>query len=113
MVTSTTAPLATKTELKKVERNIRQEVLKVEDRLERVEDRLERVEEKVDIIEDKITGIGKKIDNLTNITVAFVGRIDDLETENAVGTNQMHELKTDVNDHGIRITKLETITHIS
>lgn len=103
MVTSATTSLATKKELKIVERNLRHEILKVEERLE-------RVEEKVDGIEIKITDIGKKIDNLTNITVAFVGRIDTLETENTIGTNQIHELRIDVDSHGKRITKLESAT---
>lgn len=102
---STSVSIATKTELKKVERNLRQEILKVEERLE-------RVEEKVDVIEEKVDGIEKKIDKLINITVAFVGRIDTLETENTIGTNQIHELKTDVNDHGKRITKLESVSQI-
>lgn len=84
---------AIKTELKKVEKNLRAESLKLEIRLERVED-------KVDVVDGKL-------DNLQNTLDSFLGRIDNLETDNKVGANQTRDLRIQVDDHESRISRFE------
>ncbi len=76
--------LATKTDLKYLE--------------ERLEGKIEGVER----------SIGEKLDKIANTLDGFVGRVDDLTIENQVGANQIKELEDKVNDHGERITKLES-----
>ncbi len=90
--------LATRTELKQVEKNLRREMLRVEERVENLEEGQKRIEVKIDQAEQSL---GVKIDKLTNTVVSFIGRVDNLETENEVGSYQIRELDT-------RITKLES-----
>lgn len=92
---------ATKTELKKVERNLRGEILRVEERVEKVEDRLERVETKVDTVNEKL-------DKLQNTLDGFVQTVDDLRTDNQIGAHQTRELRVQIEDHEKRIKHLES-----
>ena len=85
---------ATKTELKKTERVLRVEILRVEEKVENVEESQKRVEVKLDKISDQLDG--------------FVGRVDDLTNDNEIGADQIHELRKDVADHEKRLTKLES-----
>ena len=86
--------LATKSELKRVEKSLRQEILKVDEKVERVEESQERVEAKLDKISTQLDG--------------FVGRVDDLTVENKVGANQIRELDVKVDGHEKRIKQLES-----
>lgn len=98
--TEKTSKAATHRELKKTEKLLRSEILKVEERVENVEERLERVEDKVDIIDVKLDKIGVTLDK-------FVGRIANLDADNAAGTLQMRRLTVATDNHEKRITALE------
>lgn len=58
--------LATKTELKQVEKNVRGEILRVEERLENVEERLGKVEVRLENVEVKMDTMDTKLDKLQN-----------------------------------------------
>lgn len=100
-------------ELKKTERVLRNEILRVEERVENVEDGMKRLEGKVDGIEkrlgDKIDGIEVKLDRIANQLDGFVGRVDDLTNDNEIGTDQIHLLRETSKDHEKRIAKLESV----
>jgi chromosome segregation ATPase len=83
------------TEIKKVEKSIRVETLKIEERVENLEEGQERMEKKLDKISTQLDG--------------FVGRVDDLTTENQIGTGQISELREITASHEQRISKLETV----
>ena len=93
--------LATKTELKKTERVLRVEILRVEERVENLEEGQKRLEVKVDKMGSTIEKISTQLDG-------FVGRVDDLTNDNEIGTDQIHRLRVDVKDHEKRIAKLES-----
>ena len=97
--------LATKAELKQVEKNLRGEILRVEVRLEGVEEGLKKelkeVKEDVHEMYGKLT---EKIDKLQNTMDSFLGAVDELRTENEVGGHQIRELDK-------RVTKLESSSH--
>ena len=96
---------ATKSDVNKIvkqsEKVLRQEILRVEERVENVETRLSRVETKVNSIDNKLDRIAVTLDG-------FVGRVDNLTTDNEVGANQIHELQKNMEDHGKRIKILES-----
>ena len=77
--------------VKSSEKILRAEILRVEERLERVEDKL-----------------SAKIDNVLTAVSNFAGRVENLETENEIGTDQIHELRETTKDHAKRIAKLES-----
>ena len=52
--------------------------------------------------------LGAKIDKIANTLDGFVGRVDDLTIENKVGVNQARELKVQIDDHEVRIKKIES-----
>lgn len=85
---------ATKTDLKNVEKSLRGEILRVEERVENVEDGLKDLKGEMHVVH-------KKLDKLQNTMDKFVGIVDDLRTENEVGTHQIKELDK-------RVTKLES-----
>lgn len=85
---------STKTELKNVEKSLRGEILRVEERVENVEDGLKDLKGEMHVVH-------KKLDKLQNTMDKFVGIVDDLRTENEVGTHQIKELDK-------RVTKLES-----
>jgi len=101
--------LASRTELKKVERNLRTEILRVEVKVENVEEGLKRVEK---TLGDKMDGIEVKIDRIANQLDGFVGRVDDLTADNEVGAHHTRELQAQVRNHEKRITKVES-THVT
>lgn len=78
---------STRVELKKTERNLREEILRVEARLEKTEDKLLKT---MDEQHDKV---------MTAIS-NFAGRVETLETENEIGSDQIRRL-------GERLTTLE------
>ena len=86
---------ATKTDLKNVERSLRTEILKVEEKLEKTEDNL-------------MKQMREQHDQVMNTLVDFVGRVKNLEDENTVGTHHTRKLRVQVDDHEKRITTLES-----
>ncbi len=82
-------------ELKKTERNLRGEILRVEEKVEKTEESLR----------EEIRGVKN---DLMNKIDSFAGRTEALEEENTVGANQTRKLGVQVDDHEGRITKLET-----
>lgn len=62
----------------------------------------------VGTLKTDIQGLDKKLDRLQNTLDGFVGRVDDLTIENQVGTNQITELREQVEGHEGRITRLES-----
>ena len=86
---------ATGTELKKTEKSLREEIL-------RVEERLENTEEKI------LKQMGEQHDEVMTSLSNFAGRTKDLEDENAVGVKHTRELRVEFDDHEKRIRKLET-----
>lgn len=95
---STIAQVATKSELKRVEKSLRQEILKAE---EKVEDRFER-------IEDSQKRVEVKLDKIANTLDGFVEIVDNLRVENVVGADQTRGLEVKVDDHEKRIKQLES-----
>lgn len=78
---------ATKIELKHVEKNLRGEIL--------------RVEEKVEELQEGQQEIKTTLVKLQNTLDGFVGTVETLRTENEVGAHQLRELDK-------RVTKLES-----
>lgn len=87
--------LALKTDLKRVGRSLRQEILKVEARVEKIEEKVDVVDKKLDRIENKLDG--------------FAGGVELLKQENSVGVKHTRELRVQVDDHESRLTTLESI----
>lgn len=88
-------------EVKKTEKNLRGEILKLEERVERVEGKVDGLEGKVDVVD-------RKLDNIQNTLDSFLGRVDNLEKDNTVGAHHVRELELRVDDHDKRIVALET-----
>ena len=109
--------LATKDDLKKLEqyvkaefrgtkvdnKSLRQEILKVEERVENLEEGQKRLENKLDSLEGKF-------DKMINTLDGIAGAVDDLRTENSVGTHQIRELNLKTEDHEERIKRLKSPT---
>lgn len=79
-----------RSELKRGDRALREEMLRVEERLE---NKIDKVDQKLDIKFDKV------LTDLSN----FAGRVQDLETENKIGSDQIRRLDE-------RLTALEPTT---
>lgn len=105
----------TKTDLRNVEKSLRQEILKVEVRTERVEEKVDildkklyRLESKVDGIDERTKEMSKTLGDLKNTLDGFVGGVDLLKKENSVGADHTRELRVQVDDHEARLTTLES-----
>jgi len=85
---------AIKSELKKVEKNLRSNILKVEERVENIEDGQKRMEAILNKMSVQLDG--------------FVGTVDDLKTDNQVGSHQINELRLQGENHEKRIKQLES-----
>lgn len=81
-------------DIKKTQSSLRVEILKVKERVGDISDSQKRSETTLNKISNQLDG--------------FVGRVDDLTTDNVVGTNQIHELRDEAKDHEKRISKLES-----
>ncbi len=91
-----------RTEFKRTEKSLRQEILKVESKVELVEEKVEEVENKLSKqMKDQHDQVMTAISN-------FAGRVETLETENSVGTDHTRELRVQVDNHEERITTLES-----
>mgnify|MGYP001588085005 CR=1 FL=1 len=94
--------LAFHKELKKTEKILRVEILKVEEKVEGVGEKVEGLEENLrKEIKEMRNDLMNKIDS-------FAGRTEALEEENTVGVNQTRELRVQVDDHEVRIKKIES-----
>lgn len=107
---SQTNNLATKSDIqglragfKRTEKSLRQEILKVESKVELVEDKVGKTRK------DLIQQMKMQHDQVMTAISNFAGRVETLETENAVGTKHTRELRVQVDDHEARITTLESI----
>lgn len=88
--------------IKRVEKSLRSEFKRVlRQEILRVEKRVEDIQEQQKVASVKLDKIDKTLDG-------FVGRVDNLTIENEVGTKQVEELRERVDDHEERITKLES-----
>lgn len=83
--------------LKKLESSLRKEI-KNGDKLIRQE--ILKIEERVEGLEGKQEQMDKKLDNIQNTLDGFVGKVEALEQENVIGTEHYR-------DHEKRISKLE------
>ena len=83
-----------RSDLKKAEKSLRGEVLRVEERVENIEGSQTRVEATLNKISTQLDG--------------FIGRVDDLTTENTIGASQIHKLQEDVVQHDKRLIALES-----
>ncbi len=117
---------STKTELKQVEKNLRGEILQVEERIENIEGKVGNIEDGQSRLEKKIDGVESrleakidtveerlslKIDRVITTLDGFVKVVDDLRIDNEVGVHHTRELEITVKDHGKRLTKLESTAH--
>ena len=111
--------VATKADVKDLKvdtKFLRQEILKVEERVENLEEGQHRLEKKIDGVEHrlekKIDGVeqvlGEKMDKIMNTLVGFVGTVDDLRVDDEVGTHHTREIRIQVDDHEKRIVSLES-----
>ncbi|OGH23138.1 MAG: hypothetical protein A3F31_04060 [Candidatus Levybacteria bacterium RIFCSPHIGHO2_12_FULL_38_12] len=96
-----TTGLATKNDLKKVEKSLRVELQKVEKSLRvellRLEERIENSDENAIEYRDQIL---TKLDKV-------MGELQTMREENTVGAYQIRELREKVDGHELRITRLE------
>ncbi len=88
-------------ELKKTERILRVEILRVEGKIEKTEEGLkEEIRKTKEEVKETKNDLMNKIDS-------FAGRTETLEEENTLGAHQARELKIQVDNHEARITKIE------
>ena len=87
-------------ELKKTERNLRVEVLRVEKRVENLEDGQKEIKEGQKRLETKV-------DNLERTLDGFVGKVDNLVKEDVVGADQYRRHEVRLNEQEAGITKIE------
>jgi len=94
-----------RTELKSESKSIRGEIL-------RVEEKMENIEEEIKELRSESTAEFKKLDNkldkLLNTLDGFVGTVDDLRTDNTVGTHHTRELQINVDEHEKRLKQIES-----
>jgi len=89
-------------ELKKTERNLRGEILRVEKKVERLKKKVIKGEKNLkEEIRETRNDLMNKIDS-------FAGRTITLEEENTVGAHQTRELRVQIDDREARITRIET-----
>lgn len=93
--------LATRTDLKQVEKTLRGEILRVEERVEVVEEGMKELNEKVSIVDGKL-------DKLQNTLDGFVGVVDTLRTESEISVHHTREIQLKVKNHEDRISHLES-----
>lgn len=100
--------LATKNDLKKVEKSLRTELLRLEGRLEKkfvtkldLGDAMEGLEERVD------ERARRYRDELLTKLDGVMGELQNMREDNIIGTHQTSELSGRVDGHEVRITVLE------
>src|SRR3989344_8513593 len=88
-------------ELKKTEKILRREMLRVEERAKDLEDGQNEIKEGQKRLETKV-------DNLEITLDGFMEKVDNLVKENVVGADQYREHNVKIKDHEARITTLES-----
>lgn len=92
-------------DLKKTEKNLRAEILKVEERVENLEEGQKRIEVRLESVESGhksiLSHMKEQHDEVMTAVSNFAGRVEDLEEENSLGTKQYE-------NHEKRISKLDT-----
>ncbi|MBI2031209.1 MAG: hypothetical protein HYT08_01205 [Candidatus Levybacteria bacterium] len=91
-----------RTEFKRTEKSLKQEILKVESKVELIEDKVGEARE------DLIKQMKEQHDQVMTAISNFAGRVETLETENSVGTAHTRELRIQVDDHEARLAALES-----
>ena len=95
-----TSKFATKSDIKDLQSKLKYiggDILKVEERVENLEEGQQRIE--------------TKLDNLQNSIDKFVGIVDDLRTDNTIGTQQTRDLQIKIQYHEERLVHLESLKH--
>ncbi len=70
-----------------------------------------KIEERVENLEEGQTRVVTILKRMENTLDGFVGRVDDLTTDNEVGTHQIRELSLRVDDHEDRLRHVESVKH--
>ncbi len=92
-------------DLKAESKSIRREILRVEEKVDNLEEGQKRLEEELrELRADNHT----KLDRLQNTLDGFIGTVDDLRTDNTVGTHHTRELQIKVDDHEKRLKQIES-----
>lgn len=86
--------LATKSDLKKAEKSLRAELLRLEVKMEGME---ERIDENAKKYRDQVLG---KLDGV-------MGELETMRQENTIGAYQTSELRKQIDDHEKRLVQLE------
>ncbi len=98
---------ALRAEMKSGNNAIRQEMLEIEERVEDLEEGQKRIDDRLESVESGQNSILSRMkeqhDEVMTSVSNFAGRVQDLEDENALGTEQYQ-------DHETRISKLEKTT---
>lgn len=68
---------------------------------------ISRLDKKIDDLDSKLD---VKFDKVMNSLDGIVGTLDDLKTDNVVGTHQIRELRVQVDNHEKRLQKLEPVS---
>ncbi len=101
--------LATKKDLKATEKSLRAEMLRVEKRVEDLDEKFtkkfEEVNEKIRNLEEKFF---KRFDKIMTMLDGIAKVVDDLRTENTVGSYHTRELRIQVDNHEKRIKYIES-----
>ena len=98
-----TSKLATKVDIKKLEQSTKADIQRLE----------QSTKADIQKLRTDIQGLDAKLDKLQNTLDGFVGVVDDLRTDNTVGTYHTRELQEKVEDLEKRINKLESFKHAS
>ncbi len=71
----------------------------------------ENLKEEITELRVETRVLDSKLDKLQNTLDGFVGTVDDLRTDNTVGTHHTRELQIKVNDHEKRLKQIESSKH--
>ncbi len=93
-------------ELKIGQKSLFRSLWKLEKRIENLEEGVVRIEKKIDRVEERLS---EKMDKIMNTLDGFVGMVDDIRTDNTVGTHQARELHLKVEELEKRVEYLESI----
>ena len=120
-----TTQVAAKSDIKILRTELNSDIKRLEAKIHAVEKRLnakidaveKRLNAKIDAVEERLNAkidaveerLSTKLDKIMNILDGFVGVVDDLRTDNTVGTHQTRELQKKVDDHEERLQQVESL----